>query len=162
MMKTFHVLGMAKSSLDLRGAKGPKLELDFLRLAYAIRNLKDAGMNAVGYLAVLDEKVATTSLAWIEKYSTGDQISILCFIPKGPDIDWLVAEKADNAIGFLPDRFLAKNERKLALANFGRDLGEKHLKGAIEERHPGITPSTNFPLGINWDYYGTVPPKINA
>jgi hypothetical protein len=145
---------MAKSSLDLRGAKGPKLELDFLRLAYAVRDFLAAGENAVGYLAVLDNRVAGTAAGWIDKYHTTDQVSILCCIPKGPDIDWLMVEKADNSVGFLPDRLLATHERKLAIANFGRDLGEKHLKEAIEERHPGIIPSTNFPLGINWDYYG--------
>ena len=154
--RQLHVLGMAKSSLDLRGAKGPKLELDFLRLAYAVSSLRTAGGNAVGYLAVLDTRVAETTSVWIEKYHTGDQVSILCCIPKGPDIEWLMKEKAGNSVGFLPARLLANHERKLAVANFGRDLGEKHLKEAIEERHPGIIPSANFPLGINWDYYGTV------
>ena len=156
LSRQLHVLGMAKSSLDLRGAKGPKLELDFLRLAYVVRDFRAAGENAVGYLAVLDTRVAATAAGWIEKYRTGNQISILCCIPKGPDIDWLMVEKSDNSIGFLPDRLLVNHERKLAVANFGRDLGEKHLKEAIEERHPGIIPSTNFPLGINWDYYGTL------
>ena len=153
---------MGKPFLDLRGTNGPKLELDFLRLAYVVRGLLAAKANAVGYLAVLDEKVGATASTWIEKYHSGDHISILYIIPKWPDLDWLATENVDTGTGVLPERFLANYERNLAIANFGRDLGEKHLKEAIEERHPGIIPSTKLPLGIAWDFYGTVPPETNA
>ena len=33
-----HILGMVKRNLDMKGAKGPKLELDFLRLVYAVKD----------------------------------------------------------------------------------------------------------------------------
>lgn len=51
-MSTTHVFGMAKSSLDLLGAKRQKLELDFLRLVYACQHYQANGCQAFGYLAV--------------------------------------------------------------------------------------------------------------
>ena len=47
------ILGMAKSHLDLEGAKGPKLELDFLKIAYALAWLNVIGESGKGYLLVL-------------------------------------------------------------------------------------------------------------
>ena len=48
-----HVLGMVKSQLDLRGAKSQKLELDYLRLIYAVKKIRKQKDNAMGYLAAL-------------------------------------------------------------------------------------------------------------
>jgi hypothetical protein len=154
---------MAKSSLDLRGAKSPKLELDFLRLAYVVRDLRAAGGNAIGYLAVIDEKVAATALSWVEKYHSGDAVVVLVCELAVCDRDLLRSEKADNARGFLPDPEIRNLERNLAIADLGREFGERGLQKAIEERHPGILTCTKLlQSGINWDYYGTVPPKTNA
>ena len=43
-----HVLGMAKSHLNLNGAKREKLELDYLRLAYAVKDLESARKGCAG------------------------------------------------------------------------------------------------------------------
>lgn len=61
-----HVLGMAKSHLDLKGAKGPKLELDFLRLVYAVKELRARGDQANGYLLVMEEDIASRVKSWIK------------------------------------------------------------------------------------------------
>lgn len=149
---------MAKSSLDLRGAKGPKLELDFLRLAYVVRDLRAAGGNAIGYLAVIDKKVEATALGWVKKYQSGDAVTVLMCELAVCDHDVLLKEKADNAVGFLPDPELRKLERRLAIAESGKKFGEQGLQKAIEERHPGILTCTKLiHSGINWDYYGTLP-----
>ena len=66
-----HVLGMAKSALDLRGAKGPKLELDYLRLLYAVKELRKRGDNAQGYLIVLTEPIHERTRQWENKYLAG-------------------------------------------------------------------------------------------
>jgi hypothetical protein len=145
---------MAKSSLDLRGAKGPKLELDFLRLAYVVRDLRTAGGNAVGYLAVLDSKVAATASTWIEKYHSGDAVVVLVCDLGIRDHEMLEREKSSNALGFLPAPEIRNLERKLAIADLGRELGEQALQKAIEERHPGIISCPKPPFGIQWDYYG--------
>lgn len=155
--RKLHVLGMAKSSLDLRGAKAPKLELDFLRLAYAVRELREAGEEAVGYLMVLVPKVAKTAESWREKYATGDGVIILCEDIEGDNLEALIKEKADNAVGFIQDRRFEDAERELSLADLGKELGEKALRQSISSRHPGIESGEALPLGIQWDYYGTLP-----
>ena len=149
---------MAKSSLDLRGAKGPKLELDFLRLAYVVRDIRAAGGNAVGYLAVLDSRVAATASTWIEKYQSGDAVIVLMCELGMRDHEMLKGEKSDNARGFLPDAGIRNLERKLAIADLGREFGERALQRAIEERHPGILSCPKPPFGIQWDYYGILQP----
>ena len=52
-----HILGMAKSHLDLRGAKAPKLELDYLHLIYAVKEIREKGESAQGYLVVMTEEI---------------------------------------------------------------------------------------------------------
>lgn len=153
-MKTHHILGMAKSSLDLRGAKAPKLELDFLRLAFAVRHLRESGETASGYLMVLVPEIVKTAERWSTKYNTGNDVVILCEKIEGKNLEALVKEKADNAIGFIQKRRFEEAERELSLADLGRTLGESALKRAIEFRHRGVTSGNDFPLGIQWDYYG--------
>jgi hypothetical protein len=157
--RQLHVLGMAKSSLNLRGAKEQKLELDFLRLAYAVRDLQESGDAAIGYLMVLDPEVAEAASTWIDRYQCGEAVVVLCCQPSPSDQDFLAVEKADNAVGFLSDA----HDRGLAHANFDKGLGGKQLRAAIEERHGAITPlhevltPGSMPLRIAWDYYGTLP-----
>jgi hypothetical protein len=146
---------MAKSSLDLRGAKSPKLELDFLRLAYVVRDIRAAGGNAIGYLAVLDSIVAETASSWIEMYHSGNSVVVLVRELGMRDHEMLMSGKSDKAPGFLPDPEIYKLERKLAMS---WELGNQALQSAIEERHPGIISCPNPPLGIQWDYYGILQP----
>ncbi|MGH7645352.1 MAG: hypothetical protein ACREMR_07170, partial [Gemmatimonadales bacterium] len=63
-----HVLGMAKRHLDLNGAKAPKLELDYLRLVVAVRELRLRGQAAVGYLLVMTPTIKRRTQAWANKY----------------------------------------------------------------------------------------------
>ena len=155
--RQLHVLGMAKSFLDLRGAKAPKLELDFLRLAYAVRELREAGEEAVGYLMVLVPEVAKAIEVWRDKYSTGESVVVLCEEPEGENLEALIKEKANNALGFITDRRFEEAEREPSLADLGKQLGETALLKAVKARHQGLSPSSKFPFGIQWDYYGTLP-----
>ncbi|MCB1133341.1 MAG: hypothetical protein KDN05_19625, partial [Verrucomicrobiae bacterium] len=160
--RQFHVLGMAKSSLDLKGAKHQKLELDFLRLAYAVRDLREAGDDAIGYLLVLVPELKRAAEGWKNKYSTGDGVVVLCRGIEGPALESLLREKADNALGLIQEMKLDKAERSLSLANLGKELGETSLASEIEELHPGIQnltdrEPTSLPLKVAWDYYGTLP-----
>lgn len=154
--RRLHVLGMAKSSLDLRGAKAPKLELDFLRLAYAVRELREAGEEAIGYLLVLVPKVAKTAESWRDKYSTGEGVVVLCEELEGEDLDALIKEKAANAIGFITNHQFDEAEKELSLADLGKRLGEASLVRSINERHQELQPSADFPFGVQWDYYGVL------
>ena len=58
-----HILGMAKSSLDLKGGKSKNLELDFLRILYAINTIP-FGEQVISYIAVWDEKIEKRINLW--------------------------------------------------------------------------------------------------
>jgi hypothetical protein len=160
--QSLHVLGIAKSSLNLRGAKEQKLELDFLRLAYAVRELREAGEEAIGYLLVLVPDVARTAERWCEKYTTGEGVVILCEPIEGETLEALLKEKADNALGLLQALDFDQVSRALSLANIGKELGERALHKFIDHRHVGISPLQDnipreqLPLQVKWDFYGTI------
>jgi hypothetical protein len=153
-----HILGMAKSSLDLKGAKAPKLELDFFKLAFAVAALRGSGEQAVGYLLVLAIAARDRALGWSEKYATDDAVVVLYRAPAEADLASLAVEKTRNAHGILSTRNAEHADRTLSLAPFGAKLGESVLAREILTRHPSvirITDPQRFPQRIDWDFYGT-------
>ncbi len=153
-----HVLGMAKSSLCLKGRRLQKLELDFFKLAFAIAALRASGHQAVGYLQVLSTAACTRAEGWVGKYLTGDAIVILYAAPNLAEVEALAAEKARNAAALLATT--DADCADLSLASLGRELGESALSREILFRHPTVVRVANkrlFPQRIDWDYYGLVP-----
>jgi hypothetical protein len=152
-----HVLGMAKSSLCLKGAKPSKLELDFFKLAFAVAQLRANGQQAVGYLQVLSPAARDRAVGWTAKYQTGDAVVILYSAPDGADLVALAAEKARNAAGLLAT---ANAKRAgLSLASLGRRLGESALVRGVLALHPTVLrveDKRRFPQRIDWDFYGLV------
>ena len=154
-----HILGMAKSSLTLKGAKGPKLELDFFKLAFAVAALRASGEQAIGYLQVLATSVRDRATGWTTKYATGDAVVVLYAAPTEDEFISLAAEKARNALGLLSTPDADNADETLSLATLGEMLGESALAREIAARHPGvirIDDSNLFPQRIRWDFYGTV------
>ena len=158
-----HVLGMAKSSLCLKGAKASKLELDFFKLAFAVAKLRAANEHAIGYLQVLSTTARARADGWIDKYQTGDAVVVLYAAPDDAELVALVAEKARNAAGLLAT---PNAERAgLSLASLGRELGESALALEITSRHPSVVRVENkssFPQQIDWDFYGLVVQSADA
>ncbi len=94
-----HILGMAKSSLTLTGAKASKLELDFFKLAFSVAALRANGERATGYLQVLSVPARDRATGWCAKYSTSDIVVVLYSEPTEEELVALVAEKSRNALG---------------------------------------------------------------
>ena len=154
-----HILGMAKSSLTLKGAKGPKLELDFFKLAFAVAALRASGEPAIGYLQVLAAPVRDRAIGWTTKYAVGAAVVVLYAAPTEDEFISLAAEKAGNALGLLSTPDADNADETLSLATLGEMLGESALAREITTRHPGvirINDSNFFPQRIRWDFYGTV------
>lgn len=153
-----HILGMAKSHLDLRGAKGPKLELDFLRLAYSVRRLEDRGEEAQGYLLVVSKPAERCALSWIEKYDSGNRVHII-YKPLSPaQLQVVSDEKARNIKGMIAGS-LGNVVGGLSSAVDSGRIGEELLAFAIEEKEVGVvrvTETAKQLFGIRWDYYGVV------
>ncbi len=158
-----HILGMAKSNLDLKGAKNQKTELDLLRLIYAVERMMKRGESAKGYLLVANELVCKRAGLWLEKYETDviDQIEILNFEEMFPALydkskQGLIEEKNRNAIAntLHVDK---KVNGDGAIAKKGKKLFEAALREYLVDHYQiENVKSENMPLGINWDFYHIV------
>ena len=148
------VFGMAKSGLIIHGGTVRNLELDFLRLIYAVERTRAEGNDAVGYMCVLNARMRRSIDNWIERYQTADAVCVIL-----PDLDdehvaKLEAEKNRNREG---NRQGANREN--ACANYGRDLAESALREHIRRIEMGVVESQRYSLGINWDFLGFISPS---
>jgi hypothetical protein len=155
------ILGMAKSSLDLRGAKASKLELDFFKLAFAVQKLRSTGINALGYLLVVDKSVARAVEAWRKKYQVEHLVEdVLLKLPTPQERALLEAEKARNKAALSVIHDVQDTEKALSVASYGKKFGESALAELVHQLQPNkikqIKDKRQFPLGIDWDFYGIV------
>lgn len=151
-----HILGMAKRNLDLDGAKGPKLELDYLRLVYAVNELRRRGEDAKGYLLVMTENIANRVATWQEKYQATDAVMVKVAPLTGEQRSALKAEVQANTAGMIAGT-LGEDVAGKSNATVGGNFGEELLKQVIEVNEPGVLRNMNereYPFKIRWDYYG--------
>ena len=151
-----HVLGMAKRCLDLKGAKRQKVELDFLRLAYTVRELRESGDEAQGYLLVLSGNIARCVADWIEKYKANDAVKVKAAELTREQATLIRSEVARNTAGMIAGT-QGEEVGDQSDATNGGAIGEEYLRVWIEQDELGIHRNVNlvqFPLGIRWDYYG--------
>ena len=156
-MHTTHVFGMAKSSLNLLGAKRQKLELDYLRLVYACQHYQATGSQVFGYLAVTSVAIEQQVAKWAKKYLVPPGL-VQMVVPSISAVEQqsLLAEKGRNRLGNLA-RADAADLLKHADGSFGRDLLEAALKSYILEQHEllrGNAANGEHPMDVQWDYYG--------
>ena len=153
-----HVLGMAKRHLDLNGAKAPKLELDYLRLLVAVRQLRQQGQDAAGYLLVMTSAIKRRAHAWASKYGANDEVQVVVATLTARRQRQVQAEARTNRVGMV-EGSRGRPVRGRSDARKGGRLAERQLSAFIEKREPRvrrITDSKNLPLGIRWDYYGII------
>ncbi len=153
-----HILGMAKSHLDLRGAKGPKLELDYLRLVYAIREMRKQGHSAQGYLVVMTDEILNRVRQWEYKYQGKECVEVLSVSLPGQVRSTLENEKTRNLAGMVAGAIGGKAGGR-SNADTGRNIGESTLTEIILRLEPSVQrvrDENRFPLGIRWDFYGVV------
>jgi len=166
-----YILGMAKSPLqvkkgqyngiadDYAKALNPgsarSLELDFLRLVYAKKELSSKGHEVFAYLMVTTEEVANTVHKWRKKYELEeDYVKILDASLNEDDIRELLAEKIKNKTA---NHSKNNDEEKKdeAKADVGKEMIEKKLVSHIEKFHCNReTAIKSMPFGVNWDYCG--------
>jgi hypothetical protein len=153
-----HILGMAKSNLDLKGAKSSKLEFDYLRLVYAVKELRKKGDEAYGYLIVMTPAIEQRVKHWETKYQAEGCVRV-CSVTIQSDVEnALMEEKARNVNGMIAGA-LGKDVGGRSSANVGQTIGESALKEMIGKSEPNVqqvTDKGNFPLGIHWDFYGVI------
>lgn len=149
--KTTIIFGMAKSSLNFKGAKQQKSELDLLRLLYTVQNLEKNKINSFGYFMVAQENLNRVK-SWIEKYGFKNNKNNIQIIPF-QDLDYneiIKAEKIKNAGAVNKDNPLSKEN---ASALLGQKLYEECLAKEIKIRH-GVEPILEQKrFGVKWDFY---------
>lgn len=151
-----HVLGMSKSNLDLKGAKGPKLELDYLRLVYAAKELQRLGEGSATYLCVMTSEIEQRISVWARKYDAQGVVTVVVPPSDAIDRNRLSEEKRNNIDGMIEGTMGASSGGK-SDASYGRDAGEEYLRLTILSEHPGLVESQDkreFPFNVNWDFYG--------
>lgn len=152
-----HILGMAKSFLDLKGARAPELELDYLRLLYFVKEIRKEG-EAQGYLLVMDEKICQRVNKWKDKYQSKDEVEVINAMPMLTDNEKLLvkSEKNQNREGMLAGaRGEEVNDK--SNARIGGGIGENKLKEYIMDKEKDVRPiedKTKYRFGIQWDFYG--------
>lgn len=146
---------MAKSNLDLKAGKSRSLELDYLRLAYAVTRKWRKRWNAMGYLFVATEAVKKLTEKWDKKYKVRNHVKVVTGLTK-KEIGLLRAEKRKNALGNM-----ANKDSELSIAKVGDSIGRKRLREVIRKDNPSVHELTKtqeklLPMQIRWDYYGEI------
>lgn len=148
------VLGMAKSHLDLIGSKGPKLELDFLRLVYAKQRLEAKGDVVHAFLAVMSQEIRQRCEAWEAKYDAAGAVEVLVVELTAEQELALRDEKARNVSGMIAGS-QGQPVGDDSAADLGKVIAEDFLDWTIEGRFgplKRIEREDEMPFKVRWDY----------
>ena len=151
-----HILGMAKSNLDLKGTKAQKLELDYLRLVFAVKEMRKQGNNAQGYFIVMTDEVLRRVSQWEHKYLGKGHVEVIKVSLTDHIRSKIENEKAIHVVGMMESLVGGKTTGQ-SNANIGRAIGEDALVETIQRFEANVQrvrDENRFPLGIRWDFYG--------
>ncbi len=144
---------MAKSFLDLKGARASGLELDYLRLLYFVKEIRKEG-EAQGYLLVMDEKICQRVNKWKDKYQSSDEVEVINASLTINERQLLENEKNQNRKGNVAGTKGEEVNGK-SDAGVGKMIGETKLNESIIKKEKGVKPSGDkMKFGIQWDFYG--------
>lgn len=148
------IYGMAKSFLNLRGAKARSLELDFVRLGWVTE--KDEDCIGVYLCAPLNPLLAAQTISgWNRKYHFKREVEFVPVQLTEEEELMLLREKDRNRLGNL------RKGGEDAFAHSGRDLVEEKLTMWIRRTH-NLAPDAPILRGpelpeIRWDFFATLP-----
>ncbi len=143
------ILGVACPCLSVRDSGASALELDFLRLSYAVAYLNSKGEDSHGYMAVLRQEVRDAAQGLQRRYGVGAAVSIVFASLLVTDMTKLV-----EAAGSPRDDGVSETEESVA-----RDIALNALRREIAALEPDAVEKTTegaLPLDVEWDYYGVV------
>jgi len=133
----------------MRDSCASTLELDFLRLSYAVASLNSKGEDTHGYIAVLRQEVRDAAQGLQRRYEVGAAVSIVFASLLVTDMTRL-AEAVESS----GDDGVLETE-----AHVARDIALNTLRREIAAREPEAVEKTAdgaLPFGVDWDYYGVV------
>jgi hypothetical protein len=143
---------MAKSAENGKGSKSRNLELDFLRLIYAVEHYRSSGDQAMGYLLVFNQQLRQTIIGWVRKYDAEGAVEIVVAQLSEEQGRLYLEEKDRNRLGNT-----TAADRSLAMASYSRDLGEQALRDHIQTVEIGVTELelSDAPFEVLWDFFGS-------
>ncbi len=150
---------MTKSHLDLTGAKRQKLELDTLRLLYAVQKTKRRGDDAVGYLLVTTHEIGDSVSEWLDKYGANEgEVVVEVADLTHSQLDYMKRQARMNRRAMVTGSSGGRAGRR-ALASARATLMESKLAEWIRKSEPGVQKvegrtRSSKPFKIDWDYYG--------
>jgi hypothetical protein len=153
---------MLKPYADLQNANGPKIELDYLRLVYAVSEIRKWGDNAQGYFVLTDAGMLNR-LSQLEHDYRGEtyakvlRVSLDSYLRHAEQ-----TEKTELLSGIVRTAILDTGDRSSAIT-IRRRMREFVLTETILGLEPDVRPVTDegrFPFRIRWDYYGIVEDNI--
>lgn len=152
-----YIFGMAKSSLNLIGAKRQKLELDYLRLAYACQHYRQLGHRANGFLAVTTPAIVVQAKQWATTYKVPDDMVEVFAVDLTPEENaQLVHYQSLNRVAMTGSLDKATSARH-ADATYGRKLVEEKLHTYVQGEFASITFQNDCKdpeMNICWDLFG--------
>ncbi len=143
------ILGVACPCLSVRGSGASALELDFLRLSYAVAYLNSKREDTHGYIAVLRQEVRDAAQGLQRRYGVEAAVSIVFASLLVTDMT-----KLAEAAGSSREDGVSETEESVA-----RDIALNTLRREIAAREPDVVEKTTggvLPFGVEWDYYGAV------
>ena len=143
-----HVLGIACAALTLDAANDA-LELDFLRLSYAVEHLNAAGDDTRGYIVVLRQEVRDVLRRLQRRYDVGDSVNIVFASLLVTDMTML-----SDASELLLSQDSLESGQDVAM-----QVALRSLRREVLEREPHVeelTSTAPVPFDVEWDFYGVV------
>jgi hypothetical protein len=151
-----HILGMVKPYPDVKGRQALQFELDYLRLVYAVGEMKKQGENAQGYFIVIGDGIPNRMAKWEHDYRGKRCVELISTLPTSYLGHTIEKEKSTDLSGMVTAAILGKTAR-LSDSTVRRNI-EDYVIGstilALEPRVQQIKDESRFPMGIRWDYYG--------
>jgi len=145
-----HVLGIAFQHVELDGPRLGELELQFLRLSYAVHKLTQSGVDACGYFVVLRQETRDRVLRLKADYGAGDNVRVVF-------AGLLISEMTELAEA--EDAARTSGDEASA-AGVRRTISMNALRREIASQEAGVVETASEearPFGVMWDYCGTVP-----
>ena len=146
---------MVQPELDSPGARVRKAELDYLRLIYAVSQIRKQGGNAQGYFVVTDSGMLRR-LNQMERayrgreYATILEVSLNGYLKRAGQ-----AGKTEILSGMVKDAVTEKEDG--GAPGIRRRMREFILAETMLDLEPSVQQvkeEDKFPFGIRWHYYG--------
>lgn len=157
-----HIIGMVRPRLDFEGNGMLEVELNYLRLIYAVRELRRHGDSAEGYIVAATNEMLNR-LTHLERdyhgkvYAQVSSVSLESYLRQTAQ-----SKKTEVLSGIVRSAILEKSDSQLA-GVIHRAMREFILRETIIGLEPGvkqIEDKSKFPFHIPWDYYGVVETKV--